>query len=76
MTRHIEEPFYLGVEELTEHEDGSATYTFHMDDSASKSVTEIGLKFILYCGVAQVDIQDVFDWVLAQGKGQDATNNT
>ena len=80
MTRHKEkamthEPFYIGVEEVKEHEDGSATYTFIMDDSTSKNLTEIGLKFILYCGVAQVDMQDVFDWILKQGKEEYATDN-
>ena len=60
-----DEPFYLGVEEVKEHEDGSATYTFHMDDKASKHLTELGLKLVLYCGVASVDVQDVYDWILS-----------
>lgn len=77
MTKHrentmIDEPFYIGVEEVKENEDGSATYTFIMDESATKNLTEIGLKFILYCGVARVDIQDALDWVLKQAEKKDA----
>jgi hypothetical protein len=66
MQDKLGEPFYLGVEEVKEHEDGSATYTFHMDDNASKHLTELGLKLVLYCGVASVDVADVYDWILAQ----------
>lgn len=81
MTKHrestmIDEPFYIGVEEVKENEDGSATYTFQMSDDVAKEVSSLGLKLILYCGVAQVDLQDVFDWILEQGKEEDATDNT
>ena len=65
-----EKPFMIGVEEVTEHEDGSATYTFHFEDHVKKNLAELGLKFILYCGVAEVDIQDAYDWILAQGKDE------
>ena len=75
MTKHVEEPFYIGVEEVKENEDGSATYTFQMSDEVAKEMQSLGLKLILYCGVTQVDLQDVFNWVLKQGKEQDATDN-
>lgn len=71
MQDKLGEPFYLGVEEVKEHEDGSATYTFHMDDNASKHITELGLKLVLYCGVASVDVADVYDWILAQAPKED-----
>ena len=79
MTKHresamIDEPFYIGVEEVKENEDGSATYTFIMGDDVSKEVASIGLKLILYCGVTKVDLQDVFDWILEQGKEENATD--
>ena len=57
-------PMHIGVEKVTENEDGSATYTFHMSDAASEEIQQLGLKLILYCGTTQTDIQDVFDWIL------------
>lgn len=68
MTNHTDEPFYIGVEEVTEHEDGSATYTFQMSDDVAKDMQALGLKLILHCGIAQVDLQDVFNWILEQGE--------
>jgi len=70
-TTESKEPFYIGVEEVSEHEDGSATYSFIMDDVATKEITNLGLQFILYCGAAKVDIQDALDWIINQTKGED-----
>ena len=61
-----DEPLMLKLEEVEHHENGDATYKFDMDESAAKDVAELGLKLILYCGVAKVDLQDVYDWILAQ----------
>ena len=66
MTDDDKFPMHIGVERVTEHEDGSATYTFHMSDEAAGSMQELGLKLILYCGVTNTDIEDVFDWILAR----------
>lgn len=66
MNEHVETPLYIGVEKVTENDDGSATYTFQMDDKTADNMQELGLKLILYCGSTNVDIQDVFDWILAQ----------
>jgi hypothetical protein len=46
------------ITDTVEHEDGSATYTFDMDDASSKKVTELGLEFILTCAAYGLDIQD------------------
>ena len=62
-----DEPFLIKLEEVKEHENGDATYTFDMTEAAEKSVMEEGLKLLLFCGVAKVDLQDVYDWILAQG---------
>ena len=70
-TTGSKEPFYIGVEEVSEHEDGSATYSFMMDDVAAKEITNLGLQFILYCGAAKVDIQDALDWIISQTKGDE-----
>lgn len=66
-----DEPAYIGVEKLTTHEDGSVTYKFHMSDEASEEIQQLGLKLILFCGVTQTDIQDVFDWILPPVDSQD-----
>ena len=70
-TTESKEPFYIGVEEVSEHEDGSATYSFMMDDVAAKEITNLGLQFILYCGAAKVDIQDALDWIISQKKEEE-----
>lgn len=58
----------IGVEKVTEHEDGSATYTFHMDNDSRNSLANEGLTLILYCAATQTDIQDVYDWIAKQKK--------
>ena len=69
--RDDEAPIHIGVERVAENEDGSATYTFHMSDAAAAEMQALGLKMILYCGVTRTDIEDVFDWILAQRPGED-----
>ena len=61
-----DEPFLIKLEQVKEHENGDATYTFDMTEAAEKSVMQEGLKLLLFCGVAKVDLQDVYDWILAQ----------
>ena len=51
-----------------EHEDGSATYTFDMDDASSKKITELGLEFILTCAAYGLDIQDALTLISNYGK--------
>jgi hypothetical protein len=56
----------IGVEEVIEHEDGSATYKFHMDDESRNHLANEGIKLILYCAAAQVDLGDVYDWIMSK----------
>jgi len=49
------------ITDTVEHEDGSATYTFDMDDASTKKVTELGLEFILTCAAYGLDIQDALE---------------
>ena len=62
-----DEPFVVKLVRVNEHENGDATYTFDMSEAARDAILEDGLKLMLYCGVAKVDLQDVYDWILAQG---------
>lgn len=63
-----DEPFIVKIEHVKEHENGNATYTFDMSETARDAILEDGLKLMLYCGVAKVDLQDVFDWILIQAE--------
>jgi len=53
----------IGVETVTENEDGSATYQFHMDAHARGLLAEEGLRLVLYCAAAGLDIQVVYDFI-------------
>lgn len=53
----------IGVETVAENEDGSATYSFHMDAHARGMLAEEGLKLVLYCAAAGLDIQVVYDFI-------------
>jgi hypothetical protein len=53
----------LGVEQVEEHEDGSATYQFHLDGNCAKLLQEEGLKLVLYCAAAKLDLQIVYDFI-------------
>jgi hypothetical protein len=49
------------VTDVVENEDGSATYTFDLDDVSSKKITELGLEFILTCAAYGLDIQQALE---------------
>ena len=53
----------IGVETIEEHEDGSATYQFHMDAHARGLLAEEGLKLVMYCAAAKMNIQLVYDFI-------------
>ena len=53
----------IGVETIKEHEDGSATYQFHLDAHARGLLAEEGLKLVLYCAGAKLDMQIVYDFI-------------
>ena len=53
----------IGVEQVEEHEDGSATFQFHMDVHCRGLLAEEGLKLVLYCAAANMDMQLVYDFI-------------
>jgi hypothetical protein len=53
----------IGVETVEEHEDGSADYAFHMDAHARGLLAEEGLRLVLYCAAAKLDIGLVYDFI-------------
>jgi len=68
------ESFTLTLHDITENEDGSATYSFDLDHGAHKLVGEIGLQFLLYCAVLQVSTDEAFD-ILLKSKPEEETEN-
>ena len=48
---------YLVVKEVKENEDGSADLTFQMDDKTKDVLVEEGIRFILTCAAAKLDIE-------------------
>jgi hypothetical protein len=59
------------ITDTVEHEDGSATYTFDMDDASSKKITELGLEFILTCAAYGLDIHDALTHLIEYGKSKE-----
>lgn len=53
----------IEVTDVKEHKDGSATYTFDMDQESSDILSEVGLKLILFCGAAGISTEEVFDYL-------------
>lgn len=56
-----DDKFLIEVSNIVEHEDGGATYTFDMSDGVAEIVSELGLKLLLYCGMAQKSPQSVLE---------------
>lgn len=50
--------------DVVEHENGDATYSFDLDDATVKLSQELGLKFLLYCGLTSIPIEDAFNLIL------------
>lgn len=67
--------FYIGIEETKEHEDGSATYTFAMDDKATEALAKIGLEFTVFCAAYELDLQYVLDNLKYLAEKRDNSEN-
>ena len=63
------------ITDTVEHEDGSATYTFDLDDASSKKVTELGLEFILTCAAYDLDIHEALTHLIEYGKSKEAEDD-
>tara|TARA_R110001592_G_scaffold66789_2_gene205092 strand:+ start:435 stop:632 length:198 start_codon:yes stop_codon:yes gene_type:complete len=56
----------MQVTAMTEHEDGSTTCTFDLDDKTAALAQELGLKLLLYCGATGTDLDYVFKDILGE----------
>lgn len=61
-------PALIGIKNVIEHEDGDATYEFVMDDRSQKMLIQEGMRLILHCAAAKMDLQDVYDWILSHAE--------
>ena len=57
----MDDIYVIGVEQVQEHEDGSATYSFITDDETTRKLARYGLQLVLYCAAYDWDIQDALD---------------
>lgn len=55
--------FTIIVTDVEEHEDGGATYSFHLDENAKVKLANIGLEFVLTCAATGTDIQDALNGI-------------
>ena len=53
----------IAIQEVLEHADGSATYTFDMDEKAHKKLAELGLELAMTCVAYEMDIQEAMDHI-------------
>lgn len=53
----------ISVEAVEEHEDGSATYQFQMDARTRALLADEGLKLLLYCAAAKMDMELVYEFI-------------
>jgi len=51
----------IEVADVVEHENGDATYTFEMDRASADLLNEIGIRLVLYCHMADMTTEEVFD---------------
>lgn len=73
-----DDKFLIEVVNVVEHEDGGATYTFDMSDGVAEIVNELGLKLLLYCGMAQKSPDRVFEALaneILKGEPKDAVQD-
>ena len=56
----------MKVTAFTEHDDGSATCTFDLDEKTTALAQELGLKLLLYCGATGTDLDYVFKDILGE----------
>jgi hypothetical protein len=59
----MSDPDKIVVETVDEHDDGSATFTVKLDEGVRETLASEGLKLVLYCAAANMDIQLVWDFI-------------
>jgi hypothetical protein len=57
------DPAIVGVELVEEHEDGSATYNIHMNDTSRYELAKIGLDFVFVCAAYAIDLNSALEYL-------------
>ena len=70
-----DEPAMIVIADTVEPEDGSATYTFDLDDASSKKITELGLELVITCAAYGLDIHDALTHLIEYGKSKEAEDD-
>ena len=52
------------VVNVTDNEDGSATYTFDVSQGANSIISSEGLKLLMYCGAFGISLDEVYDLIV------------
>lgn len=52
------------VVNVTDHEDGSVTYTFDASQAANSIISSEGMKLLLYCGAFGIRLDEVYDLIV------------
>lgn len=60
--------FDIKLTDMVEHEDGSATYSFDVDEGTSELLREKGLLFLLVCGVCELSVDEAIEKLLETKK--------
>jgi len=58
----------MKVTAVTEHEDGSTTCSFDLDDKTAALAQELGIKLLLFCGATGTNLDYVFKSILGETK--------
>jgi len=53
---------------VKDHEDGSVTYTFDMNKAMSDECGGLGIKLLLYCGIADISTSEAFELIIKRGE--------
>jgi hypothetical protein len=56
----------MKVTAMTEHEHGSATIEFDLDDTTAALAQDLGLKLLIYCSGTGKDLDYVFKSMLGE----------
>jgi len=61
-----DEKFMMELADITDHEDGSATYAFNVSHGVNEIINELGFKLLIYCSMAQKSTDSVFEALLVE----------
>ena len=61
----------INILDVSDTEDGGSIIAFDADDEAAKYLMDLGMKFILYCEVANTSTKEVLESLIKQAKIDD-----